>query len=247
MKNKYFGDIRDLFKYDLITEIMKGVRSLQRFTFIPMLTKDDDGKREGNERDFDKAEKNFRPGTNNEELMKFLREYKKIKANKRNFRDIRQYFELKQINIKIYEENINGGYFDRKSRASYFKKINDTLLSNSLIFADPDIGLEIKSKRSSEKHLLRHEVRDLYKRMDENSILMIYQHFPHENHENYLVRRSRELKEITENLPPIYISDNEIILFLLTQTSTMRTNLAKIITEYKESYKNYEKLIVGIK
>lgn len=245
MKNKYFGDIRDLFKYDIIKEIMIGVRSLQKFTFIPMLTKDDDGKRDGNERDFDKAEKNFRPGTKNEKLMKFLSEYREIKADKRNFRDIRQYFQLKQINVKIYEENSNGGYFDRKSRASYFKKIDDKLLSNSLIFVDPDIGLEIK--RSSEKHLLCHEVRDLYKRMDENSILMIYQHFPRENHEKYLVRRSRELKEITENLPPIYISDNEIILFLLTQTSTMRTDLAKIITEYKESYKNYEKLIVDIK
>ncbi|MFH0903667.1 MAG: hypothetical protein V1854_00570 [Methanobacteriota archaeon] len=241
MKNKYFGDIRDLFKYDLIECIMRGIYSLHGFTFIPMLTKDEDGKRDGNKRDFDKAKENCRPGTRNKNLMGFLND----NADKRNFIVMEEYFKSVGIRPFIYDGH-NDKYFTNDCRDEYFKKIPKKSLDDSLVFVDPDIGLQIK--RNSEKHLLRDEVRGLYMRMNENSILMIYQHFPRENHEKYLINRSRELKEkITKNLPPIYISDNEIILFLVTRTSLMRNNLVKIITKYKECYKNYEKLIVEIK
>ena len=40
MKNQFFGDNRDLFKYDLILSVVKGVDQIRQFTFIPMLTKD---------------------------------------------------------------------------------------------------------------------------------------------------------------------------------------------------------------
>lgn len=40
MKNQYFGDTRDLFKYDLILELLLENDFLERFTFIPMLTED---------------------------------------------------------------------------------------------------------------------------------------------------------------------------------------------------------------
>ena len=51
MKNQYFGDNRDLFKYDLFLKIIQKTDSVNRFTFIPMLTPDvrssQNAKREG--------------------------------------------------------------------------------------------------------------------------------------------------------------------------------------------------------
>ena len=43
MKNQYFGDNRDLFKYDLVHTIIRARHAglPSRFTFIPMLTKDE--------------------------------------------------------------------------------------------------------------------------------------------------------------------------------------------------------------
>ena len=47
MKNQYFGDRNDFFKYDLVLSLMEKIENLKCFTFIPMLTEDDssrDGK-----------------------------------------------------------------------------------------------------------------------------------------------------------------------------------------------------------
>jgi len=45
MKNQYFGDKRDFFKYDLSIELCERI-PLKQFTFIPMLT-ENDGTKEG--------------------------------------------------------------------------------------------------------------------------------------------------------------------------------------------------------
>ena len=37
MKHQYFADRRDLFKYDLLLDILAAVPSLERLTFVPML------------------------------------------------------------------------------------------------------------------------------------------------------------------------------------------------------------------
>ncbi|MDD1745766.1 MAG: hypothetical protein LUQ20_08180 [Candidatus Methanoperedens sp.] len=42
MNRGYLGDVRDLFKFDLIKEIILGIDIIERFTYIPMLTNDDD-------------------------------------------------------------------------------------------------------------------------------------------------------------------------------------------------------------
>jgi hypothetical protein len=40
MRNQFFADNRDLFKYDLILEIVSTINLLNQFFFIPMLTQD---------------------------------------------------------------------------------------------------------------------------------------------------------------------------------------------------------------
>jgi len=239
MKNQYFGDVRDLFKYDLIQRILKELSSSQRFTFIPMLTKNEnDSKRgEGNKRDFDNAKKNGKPGTNNGKLTEFLSKYKETDRDERDFTAIKNYFEAQGIWADIYNE-----YFDDMKRGEYFKNIPGAYLHNPLIFVDPDIGLQIK--KSTEKHLLYWDVKYLYDRMDESSTLMIYQHFPRarRKHKEYSPEgRSNKLKEETGNLP-ICISDNEIIFFLLTKNDGPEKQLKEIISRYKGDYK---KLIIG--
>ncbi len=241
MKNQYFGDNRDLFKYDLITKIMLSVNSSKYFSFIPMLTKND-GKNDGNRRDFENA----KAGTENEDLKKCLKKYgKNCDKNARDFRKIRQYFEQKQIYLNIYKENSNE-LFEHRIRAEYFKIENlKKFLTNPLIFIDPDNGLQIKNTKSN-KHLLYFEVKDLYEHMDDNSILMIYQHFPRARYKypEYTPEgRSKNLKEnVGMRYQPIYISDNEIIFFLLAKNEKMKNELAKVVAKYKETY---EKLTIG--
>jgi len=44
MKNQYFGDRNDFFKYDLVLNLIEKIVNLKCFTFIPMLTEDDDSR-----------------------------------------------------------------------------------------------------------------------------------------------------------------------------------------------------------
>ena len=227
MKNQYFGDVRDLFKYDLILRIIQETSSTNRFLYIPMLT-ENDNRGDGNKIDYNKA----KAGTQNKDLMTYLK--KCVNEDRKNITEIKHYFKLKGIKIYIHNE-----LFIHRNRKSYFDRIIKELFSPSLIFVDPDNGLEVK--RSNDKHLLYHEANDLYNRMDKDSILMIYQHFPRENHTEYLCGRTNELKELTEDLP-IYISDNEIIFFLLTKNDELKSQLERIINRYK---RDYPKLIIG--
>lgn len=235
MKNQYFGDIRDLFKYDLIQRILEEINSLQRFTFIPMLTKNDPKRGDGNKRDFDRA----KAGKANKDLMKFLKKYKEIDRDKRDFTEIENYFKSKNIEIVFYK---GYEYFNHKTRGEYFKNIPEEFLHNPLVFVDPDIGFEIKN--STGKHLLYEEVEYLYDRVDKDSILIIYQHFPRARHKykEYLPEgRSNTLEKKIGDLP-IYISDNEIVFFLLTKSDKLKSQLKRIIKWYKRDFPN---LIIG--
>ena len=223
MKNKYFGDIRDLFKYDLILRITQGMISIHRFLFIPMLTSDDNNS-DGRKTDYTKA----KAGTQNKSLMSYLKDC--VDRNRRNITEIEPYFESNGVEIYIHKE-----LFVHKNRKDYFSrvKIKKEFFSNSLVFIDPDIGLEIQ--QAKDKHFFYREAKDIYDYMDENSILMIYQHIPRENHKEYFRRSTNELKNVTEDLP-IYISDNEIIFFLLTKSGEVKDQLQRIINKYNGDY-----------
>ncbi|MBN2186194.1 MAG: hypothetical protein JW732_01940 [Dehalococcoidia bacterium] len=244
MKKQYLGDIRDLFKYDLIQRILKEMSSLQKFTFIPMLTENenDSERGDGNKRDFDRAKKGGRPGANNGKLMEVLKGYKEMDAKERDFTEIEKHFKSEGIEMLLYEDKRHE-YFDHRPGDEYFKNIPENLLHRSLVFVDPDIGLQIKN--STEKHLLYSEVEDLYRRMGKDSILMIYQHFPQArvSHEEYSPEgRSNDLRKFTRCLP-IYISDNEIIFFLLTKNDELKNQLERIISKYKRDYQ--KRIIIG--
>lgn len=71
--------------------------------------------------------------------------------------------------------------------------------------------------------------------------IMKNQHFLREDHTECLRRKTNELKKITKDLP-IYISDNEIIFFLLTRNDEFKSQVEWIINRYKRDYSN---LIIG--
>jgi len=224
MKNQYFGDNKDLFTYDLIYHIMQsGLAS--HFTFIPMLTSNND-KGHGAKNNRDKA----RAGTRNKDLMGFLDSC--VRENKRDIRQLESFFAGYGIKMTIYAGK--DGYFSHQQRQQYFDQIGEELLTGALIFVDPDVGLEVTN--SGEQHILYNEVKSLYERMDEDSILMLFQHFPHVEHHEYLHRRAEELTERISGDEPICVDDNKIIFFFLTKNEALEQSLTHLIQEYAESY-----------
>lgn len=234
MKNQYFGDLKDLFKYDLMTEVSTRF-NIKHIFFIPMLTKNDSSKH-GFDTNYIEAIDKKRPGTKNTELMKYLID--KMLDGKRDIREINAFFRERKLNLHIHHEK--KGYFTKDTRNQYFKDIN--LPSECLILFDPDIGLEIG--KSDERHLIYAELREIYDNMNNGSITMIFQYiFPRANKTKYISRRLYELAKIGENRA--YITDSKIAFLFLTKNSETQKKLMQVLRLYRQQYADNKSLIYG--
>jgi len=226
MKNQYFGDNKDLFKYDLIYHIIKA-GLVNHFMFIPILTENDD-----TEHGEDRNRDNARAGTNNRDLVSFLNEFQD--KGKRDIRRLEPFFKRHDTEIAIYKAD---EYFSHEQRHEYFDKIPNQLSQESLVFLDPDNGLEVQYMKEKENYVRYEEVQGLYNQMDMSSILMIFQYFPREGHQDYLRKRSEQLKRKVGGDLPLHIDDGETIFFFLTkENELLKESLGKVITKYGEAY-----------
>jgi len=222
MKNQYFGDIKDLFKYDLVEWLIVRVPGPERFTFVTMLTENDE-RTDGN-----KLDNRGRAGSLNTGLVDYLAE--RVAQGRRNVSEIRDFYEARDIGIDIYGER---EYFTHNARSAYFEDIDDALLAHSLIVLDPDNGFEIK--HSNERHVLGSEVADLYRRMAADSILAVFQHFRREKHDVTLAGVGRAL-EVACDCSPLWICDCEIIFFLLDKDPGVHSAIRRALAEYADNY-----------
>ena len=231
MNRTYFGDTRDLFKFDLVRHIMKSMPELSSFTFVPMLTESEEsgGKKKSAKKDLDQALKGGKPGTQNRELLAHMKRLQEIEDDFEYFSAIRTYFQKENILIDIFDRQ----QFSHEKRDHYFQSVFEALPKKSLIFLDPDTGLE--ERRPDEKHLLMAEVKKIYDRMDTGSIMMIYQHFPRVTREGYVKQRCTQLEDLSGSVP-LTITDNEIIFFLLAKNPKIKSRLEIILERYANTY-----------
>jgi len=229
----FFGDARDLFKFDCVRHIMKAFPELASFTFIPMLTEDDRASAQKTTRtkDLGLAVKKGMAGTRNRELMEDLGRLQEIDDDLAYFHGIQSYFRKENIVVDVLHRDT----FSHEHRENYFKKVFDRFPANSLVFLDPDTGLEVKNP--TQRHLLFDEVKQIFDRMDHQSVLMIYQHLPRVIRDGYINKRCRELAILTHSRPAT-ITDNEIVFFILTKNPQHKTRLCAVLGEYADRYNN---------
>lgn len=230
MKNQYFGDIRDLFKYDLIQNIVAQSKILKYCIWVPMLT-DNDASRDGEQR------RDPRAGLHNQKLKAFLDNYNKERSE-RNISHLQNVKFFREPQVLVFSlRRENGEFladFNHPSRRGYFAKVKGALRPNSLVFLDPDTGIEPRSRRS-ERHVLLREIADLHLAMDASSALMIYQHIPH-------VQRPPFLHDVLQRIvqerrpPPLFISDNDIAFFFLSKAPGVSWELSGLQRAYAAEY-----------
>ena len=220
MNPQFFRDRHDLFKYDLIFTIMDRMKNdLSSFRFIPMLTKN----RPLKYKDI--------AGTGNLQLWEVFNTLFGDGGAQGYFEGIRQYFTSNGIRTIVSSNPI----FSHSRRKEYFDFVCSQLPTNSLIFLDPDTGL--KENDATEKHLRYTELRDLFTELDENSILMIYQH-----HHRYVTKNQNFPESIADKVQkeigarPVYIDDNTIMFLFLTKKAHLKGKLEGIIEDYKKKY-----------
>jgi hypothetical protein len=83
----------------------------------------------------------------------------------------------------------------RAERETWFKNMLDVLSNSSLLFFDPDNGIEVPSKRfgykDSSKYVYWKELTETWKH---GKSLLVYQHFPRKDRKEYISERVREME-----------------------------------------------------
>ena len=234
MRNKYFGDIRDLFKFDLALWIASS--TFKRMTYVPMLTKPDRKKHTG-KYDYETA----RAGWQNHELIRLLRACViGMDGHSKDIREIVPYFQANGIEIAAYKDD---DHLTVKSRYTYWDDLAATMLPDSLVLVDPNTGME--NSNPTEDHLLHTELEALLGGLTENSILMLYQHFPmFFSHEKFLASRSDDLNKCVGH-SPLYITDNEIIFFFMARSAESEARVKGPLGHYNERYPRLATNCVG--
>jgi len=219
---KLFGDAKDLFKYDLITSVMKGFKgSIDRIVIIPMLTKYDP-KFKGN------------PGCRNTNLIACFRRLRRTEEVDHYYDELKSYLkDLKtdlrkeKVRVKIEKNEI----FSQQTRDAYFKSIYENFPRNSLILIDPDTG--IKEQEITEKHLSFAELKKLYDHLDPNSVLMVYKYYQRRKlpAPNQPAQKSQQVQSLT-GTAPLVIADNTVMFIFLTKDKAKREILSGILRNY---------------
>ncbi len=228
MKNQYYGDNKDLFKFDLIEQIMLSSLGVKNFFYVPMLTPNDNsGHGE------DRVRKDASAGYNNKDLFKFLGKPNNQAKNERRVKDIIEYFEDgKKLGIKFFNHTSDNEYFTQRSRREYFSGVLSKIPAKSLVFLDPDTGIEVK--KSKDQHILYSELRQVFEILDDLSVLMVIQFFHRGNQDEQVKRRASDLSKITNFLT--YIRDNKITFFFLMRKESVKEGLEPILQVYKKPY-----------
>lgn len=223
MKHQYFGDTRDLFKYDLIEALVMMHPCLEKVQCITMLTPDD-GSNHGKRRRYARAGAGF----NNQDLRKFLQI--SLEKGIRDCFHIREYFSDKPFSFGMVDFP-----FTHAGRREYFFRITRLLknLDNTLVFIDPDTGLE--TARPGTNHLLHSEVSAILDEIGTHSTVMIYQHFPRTPRMPYINKRTDEFLEKI-GVAPSWISDGQVIFFFLCPDPAMQPSLDCCLWEYCRRY-----------
>ena len=188
MKNQYFGDRRDFFKYDLLLDLVESQGS-RRLTFISMLTPND-GANEGELTRYDCAGRRSL-------LFEFLRS--KVALGQRDIKLLREIMPRFGVEFSPYRDD---SYFEQSSREQYFDSVPSDCLSSSVIFFDPDVGLQTgrhsyMRRKGPEKYLMYSELAGLCTRMSDDSVVVVYQHLQRNSnrHAGDIEHRLEDLKE----------------------------------------------------
>lgn len=166
MKNQYFGDKRDLFKFDLLLDLMASGR-FRQLTYVPMLTPPVPMSKEG-------TQLRRSAGPFSSEVFDFLREHR----SNADIRELRKLFaDRKQFKYSAHRDD---AYYSYLGRTDYFRTIETSVLQSACVFLDPDIGIERSSlqymKRNGlDKYLFLDDLESLVGR-SQQSVFIVYQH-----------------------------------------------------------------------
>ena len=172
-------------------------------------------------------------GVGRESLYNFLQ--KCLGGREREVSLLREYFQEQDFEFDYcpYVDTLEKE-FTHSGREEYFHNIPDTFLKSAVIMVDPDNGFEVKAATPSKfhKYIKYAEARDLYERMDANSVLIIYQHFPMIKRRVFLDGLHGRIQDELDCLEPVTVFSSSIGLIILAKNAAARKRLHRQVSRY---------------
>jgi hypothetical protein len=222
---KYYGDNRDYFKYDLISFILDKTIFTQ-YGFVPMLT----------EHRYDN-EGNILPAPSDcksKELLKFISAHSIPNLNN---------WELwlsKYVSSYYTIHPINTTYINTCNRVNYWNKFQSVIdRRNSLVFFDPDTGIQTGrktpiDKKEYEKYILNDEISNLINKLSTSSMFVIYQHLQKNSkkHDEDIKTKYESLAKIDENLNVSIYREKDLAFIFITKDKSIYKSVNNALVEY---------------
>jgi hypothetical protein len=233
VKNQYFADKRDFYKYDLLLELMRSSRRYQQLLLVWWLTPDDPPRPDKRQ---DGAMRAYLCGERDEALYEWLDE-----QHSPELRDVRRlalcprfkeagwrYLPLEQM-VPV----------DSEERTGYVANAAASIRPHSLIFLDPDNGMMVPSAKGNRrrKYVDYTEVQALVEVMDETSLLLIYQHLPRQKRTVFYPERLRRLCANAGVEHATWISpDNDVAFWLIATSNASLRVSSHALADYLERH-----------
>ena len=125
---------------------------------------------------------------------------------------MKRYFENGPFSFFSYGGTADR-YFTTESRPDYFRDIPNVALQKSLVFFDPDNGLEPAGKATT-AHLRYEELDHVFDRMDDRSVAVIYQHLPRIEGSRFWPSIASALRQRLDR-PAAYIAESDLAFFVV--------------------------------
>jgi hypothetical protein len=213
MKNQYFGDSRDYFKYDVLERLVTDI-PLDQLTCLWMLTQPD---RTGEGR------VRFVPDAELPELTAFFRaRLDSDDASHRSVSEMAKYFGSRPFRFTSYRDRRED--FGHATRSQYFEEVPAEALQHAVVFFDPDIGME--PRKATRKHLRFAELEAVLARMDASSIAVVYQH--QRRVRDFWAVMARQLAGRIGR-PVAYIAEPAVAFYGLTSSPSRRREAYEVL------------------
>lgn len=223
---KYYGDDRDYFKYDLISFILDK-KIFRQYGFVPMLTEH----RYDNEGNIPPAPSDCK----SKELLNFISTHSTPDLNN---------WELWLSKYASSYNTIhptNTTFFNNNNRFDYWNKFQSVINGhNSLVFFDPDTGIQAGrktriDKKEYEKYILNDEINNLLNQLSNSSMFIIYQHLQRNSkkHDEDIKNKYKSLVKIDTNLDVSIYREKDLAFIFVTKDKSIYTSVTNALVAYK--------------
>jgi hypothetical protein len=224
LKNQYFGDRHDFYKYDLLLRLMEAGLGLAQLLFAVMRTPDD-GSADG-------SFTAYPAGNRDPALWAWLQD--RVGQGERAVTHLADLPAVRDASWQ-YTAILDEGPVDPAARAGYFDRVRDSLVAATLLFLDPDNGLMVRSATGDgrTKYVDHAEVTLLYAAMDDRSLLVIYQHAPREKRTTLYARLLTEL-ELRCGVHHAFViaPDTDVAYLVAAKTASRLTEVEHALAPY---------------